>query len=266
MAKSPDTSPSDSESLGATIPGGTGRTCKLPWCRVEKIRSERDIPKKLLAERLGVNYSYLVDLLNGRYPSRIDDEKLTILADIFQMPRAALLQEISPQAVPPKTPLPVTESPKSPEILDHTSGEPLTSLLHPSTLPEISLRLMDDSMSPPFPKGTIFTITSMPPRQVAGEATTRDETPALGMLVLVTLRNACTWVRELYKIEIQPTVSAGDSFGADLSTTADVPKASPKGMTEWVILKPYNKDWEYLQIARKDIVLLQPVSSITLPS
>jgi transcriptional regulator with XRE-family HTH domain len=62
------------------------------WAIIEKIRDERGIPKKTLAERLGINYSYLVDLLNGRYTSKIDSHKIQILSDVFRISTNKLLK------------------------------------------------------------------------------------------------------------------------------------------------------------------------------
>lgn len=214
MAKSPDLS-------------------KFPWCRVEKLRAEKNISKKALAERLQLNYSYLVDLLNGHYHGKIDSDKLAALADIFQMPLESLLKEVSPesisQAAPSAPPQPEPPPPAAPEITDHLSGETLALLTNPPYPPELALRLMDDSMSPPFLKGTVFiTDTGL---------TNPAQPPAIGRLVVAAIRNGCIWIRELYKID-----------------------------DEWVLLKPYNKACEYLQVARQDIIILTPVISIRLPA
>lgn len=211
-------------------------TPRLPWCRIETIRAARNISKKLLAERLKVNYSYLVDLLNGRYHSKIDSEKLTVLAETLQMPLEALIKEISPATTtlpidaPPETTLPPEPPPMpaEPKIIDHSSGETLDFILTQPLPAPITLKLMDDSMSPPFTKGSLFTVTLASDKPA--------DLPPPGSLVVTIIRNGCAWIRELNQLD-----------------------------NEWIMLKPYNKNWEYLQVARKDIVFVVPVQSIRFP-
>ncbi|MEK7448091.1 MAG: helix-turn-helix transcriptional regulator, partial [Planctomycetota bacterium] len=68
---------------------------KHPWQIIESLRIKKGVSKKILAERLGINYSYLVDLLNGRYPSKIDNQKLQIISEVFEIPIVEIISELS---------------------------------------------------------------------------------------------------------------------------------------------------------------------------
>jgi len=65
-----------------------------PWQIIEKLRRKKGIPKKILAEKLQINYNYLVDLLNGRYQSKIDDDKLRTISIVLDLPIHNLLDEL----------------------------------------------------------------------------------------------------------------------------------------------------------------------------
>lgn len=222
-----------------------------PWTVIERLRSKKGVSKKVLAERLGINYSYLVDLLNGRYPSKIDNRKLSILAEVFEMPIEDLLGELSGKSVKPSepevptqqevvekvVPVPPVQAVRVP-IISMLSGEVVKLLLEEKTIKEseeqsslpahlnqpdtFGIRLQDDSMLPPFAKGSIFVVSPEPSVQV-------------NHLVLTTIRDGRTWVRELWKMDEQ-----------------------------WVILKPYNEAYDHLQIERKDITLMYSVVLVEL--
>ncbi|MCK5578608.1 MAG: helix-turn-helix transcriptional regulator [Planctomycetes bacterium] len=68
---------------------------KYPWQIIESLRAQRKISKKKLAKKLGINYSYMVDLLNGRYPSKIATRKLQIVSEVLDVPMVDLLSELS---------------------------------------------------------------------------------------------------------------------------------------------------------------------------
>lgn len=222
-----------------------------PWTVIERLRQKQGVSKKALAERLGINYSYLVDLLNGRYPSKIDNRKLSILAEVFGMSGEVLLGEISGTPVQPT----MVESPTAQQVTEPVraavqrvevpvisirSGEVVKSLLEDKTIKESDLsagqagdrfslsthlarpgafgiRLQDDSMRPPFSKGSIFVVNP-------------EHSVQVNNLVLTTIKDGRTWVRELWRMD-----------------------------EEWITLKPYNEAYDHLQIERKDITLMYPV-------
>ncbi|MFH1230191.1 MAG: helix-turn-helix transcriptional regulator, partial [Planctomycetota bacterium] len=65
-----------------------------PWQIIEKLRIKKGTSKKIIAERLQINYNYLVDLLNGRYQSKIDDDKLRTISEVLDIPVHNLLDEL----------------------------------------------------------------------------------------------------------------------------------------------------------------------------
>lgn len=201
---------------------------KHPWTVVDKIRQRKNVSKKALAKSLGINYSYLVDLLNGRYPSKIDNRKLTILAEVFQVPIEEIIGELSGK---PTVPLPVVGKPQPlPQedkigVITIRSGEVVKELLENPNLKSqetFRIKLDDDSMFPPCSRGSIFVVTPL-------------KSPQVNNLTLVIIRDGRTWLGELDQSD-----------------------------KEWIILKLYNPDYESLQIERKDISLMYPVSRVEL--
>jgi len=213
----------------------TAGELKFPWVAVEKIRERKDVAKKDLAFRLGINYNYLVDLLNGRYPSKIDNRRLAILSEIFQMPVEEIIHQISGkvdkpvevaslQSAPKEWPASADAGAKQMEVITIRSGEVVKELGEKKSCPNnFKIKLDDDSMYPPCPRGSIFVIASL-------------KQPDLNNLVLTVIRDGRAWVGELLRRE-----------------------------SERIILKPYNPTYDYLQIAREDIILISPVSQVELP-
>lgn len=227
------------------------------WSIIEKIRDERGIPKKTLAERLGINYSYLVDLLNGRYTSKIDSHKIQILSDVFRISTNKLLKFLNTKndtgdvhsflgdTEPGFSPKPELQNPELPAIFPTASRinlirhkseaviTPVSKLMgFPQSFPDkeeynlkysnnpniMAIKLEDDSMHPPFPAGTIFFVD-----------TNRKAT--LKNLVFTIIQDGRSWFREWYY-------------------TLD---------TKEIILKAYNPSYDYIQILIEDIVKMYPM-------
>jgi len=232
-----------------------------PWIIVKKWREIKGIQKKILADKLRINYSYLVDLLNGRYPSKIDNEKINALAEILGIPVNDLLKLLSGDektAVSAQAkPLTIgTEPPKEPvshsqiPLINHSSESVIPNITDfikmakgesetysglndgpaghftPNTHLKndvFAVKLKDDSMFPPFARETVFLIN-------------KTKFPSLNEIVLVVLRDGRSWLREWTKED-----------------------------NDEIILKPYNPKYEYLQILTKDIIAMWTVSGIELP-
>lgn len=226
-----------------------------PWLVIEKLRSHKGISKKLLAEKLQINYNYLVDLLNGRYQTNIGDEKIRLISDVLDIPIGTLLDEL--HHILPGNGEPAHEkkekiaAPAAPLIapaalpifriisgskIDHIFNRPelwvekssgMESLTQPlfssgknNDSAKIAVKLEDNSLFPPFSPGSIFI------------ADRRAETRP-GNLVLAVMKNYRAWI-----IEWRPTG----------------PNTEDK-----ITLNPYNNIYSEVSIPRSDLLCLFPV-------
>ncbi|MEW6027081.1 MAG: LexA family transcriptional regulator [Planctomycetota bacterium] len=231
-----------------------------PWQVIEKLRANKGIPKKALAEKLQINYNYLVDLLNGRYQTNIDDEKIRIISSVLDIPINNLLDELhnihsaepapapAAQEMPPAPqPQPQPEAPRAPlakiPLFRIISGSKIDTLFNQSLLWEQKEREMEFLHSPvvepamgepPVRIAVKLEDNSLFPPCLAGSAFIVDTgtKPRIGDIVLVVLQNYRAWVIELNKMD----------------SLAD----------EKLILRPYNSDYEPIMIARKDVLAIYP--------
>ncbi|MBI5778822.1 MAG: LexA family transcriptional regulator [Planctomycetes bacterium] len=230
-----------------------------PWQVIEKLRAAKGIPKKALADKLQINYNYLVDLLNGRYQSNIDDEKIRIISSVLDIPINNLLDELhdihpndtAPAALekaPMPAPPPPAEPPQAPlvkiPVFRIISGSKIDPFFNQSLLwaqkekemeflcgplvepalgeppIRIAVKLEDNSLFPPCLAGSAFIVdTQIKPR--------------IGDIVLAVLQNYRAWIIELNKMDSLPE--------------------------EKFIFRPYNADYEPIMIARKDVLAIYPV-------
>ncbi len=229
-----------------------------PWQVIEKLRANNGIPKKTLADKLQINYNYLVDLLNGRYQTNIDDEKIRIISAVLDIPVNKLMDElhnIHPDTItappaglektPTSAPQPPVEAPlgKIPvfRIISGSKIDPafnqtllwaqkekeMEFLYAPCLEPtsgestvRIAIKLEDNSLFPPCLAGSAFIVDT-------------EGKPRPGDIVLVVLQNYRAWIIELNKTDSLPE--------------------------EKFIFRPYNADYESIMIARKDIICIYPV-------
>jgi len=231
-----------------------------PWQVIEKLRANKGIPKKALADKLQINYNYLVDLLNGRYQTNVDDEKIRIISSALDIPINNLLDElhnIHPDDITaPPTALEKTQAPAPPPV--ETPPAPLVKipvfriisgskidpffnqsllwaqkekemefLYAPCLEPamgaspiKIAVKLEDNSLFPPCLAGSAFIVDT-------------EGKPRIGDIVLAVLQNYRAWVIELNKMDSLPE--------------------------EKFIFRPYNADYESIMIARKDVLAIYPV-------
>ncbi|MBI4712248.1 MAG: helix-turn-helix transcriptional regulator [Planctomycetes bacterium] len=200
---------------------------KYPWEIIEDLRIKSGIPKKVLAEKLSINYSYLVDLLNGRYPSKIDNDKLKSLSELLQVPVQDLINlihqsvEIPPLMAGEDQPDGQTGRPEDQPTPSYVGGDRPTPLIpvfaitsggtvnnqfgapgwrqtqasenYPAvaglTDPDaFGIRLQDDALYPPFRPGAFFVIS--PQKQ-----------PYLGDIILLTLSDFRTYLAELNRLD-----------------------------------------------------------------
>lgn len=218
---------------------------KYPWEIVEDLRIKSGIPKKVLAEKLQINYSYLVDLLNGRYPSKIDNDKLRTISELFQISIQELMNLIHQEGEDPDSAQPAQGgpaevmarigAPTNLPVFPMASGIPLNSLFGnaewrqtqaPENIPAVpgltdpetfGIRLQDDSLYPPCPDGSLFIISP-------------QKHPRIGDVVLITLSDHRTWLAELNRIE-----------------------------NETAILRPYNPKFDPISVMEKDVLWIYPV-------
>ena len=234
-----------------------------PWQVIEKLRANNGIPKKTLADKLQINYNYLVDLLNGRYQTNIDDEKIRIISDILDIPVNKLLDElhhIHPDATsgpsgtaaleksPTSAPQPPAETPPTPldkiPVFRIISGSKIDPAFNQSLLwaqKEKELEFLYAPSFEPTPGKSPVKIAiklednSLFPPCLAGSAFIVDTEgkPRPGDIVFVVLQNYRAWIIELNKMDSLPE--------------------------EKFIFRPYNTDYESIMIARKDILYIYPV-------
>ena len=234
-----------------------------PWQVIEKLRAINGIPKKTLADKLQINYNYLVDLLNGRYQSNIDDEKIRIISSVFDIPVNKLMDEIhnihtadTPRpdetAASGKTPTPAPQPPAAPppappgkipvfRIISGSKIDPAfnQTLLWAQKEPEMEFLYAPCLETTPEKSPVRIAIkledNSLFPPCLAGSVfiVDTDSKPRIGDIVLAVLQNYRAWIIELNKIDSLPE--------------------------EKFIFRPYNTDYEPIMIARKDILSIYPV-------
>lgn len=243
MAKSKKTNPIHPP------PDKTHKIKDSPWTIIDSLRAKKGISKKHLAEKLDFSYGYLVDLLNGRYPSKIDNQTLETLAQVLEIPLEQLVLEVVTPArqFPAETKTGPTGSltKATPEslipIIPLNSGtllgqltdagleaEEVTGYLH--RIPELkanyafAIKLQDESMSPPCRKGTIFVVN---PQQSA----------SINEIVLVILKNGRGWLGELKQQDLTQ-----------------------------ILLKPYNPKYTTITLENKEIAFIYPTIWLLFPS
>lgn len=226
-------------------PGNTGnRTKDYPWTIIESLRAQKGISKKLLAEKSGFSYGYLVDLLNGRYPSKIDNQTMGTLAQVLEIPLESLVVKVltlternqAGETVPVTTKPGETLIPiillNSGTLLGQLTDEGLKaedSAGYLNRIPELKapyafgIKLQDESMSPPCRKGTVFVVN---PQQNA----------SVNELVLVILENGRGWLGELK--EHTPTQ---------------------------ILLKLYNPKYTPITLENQEIAFIYPVIWLLFP-
>lgn len=223
-----------------------------PWQVVEKLRANKGISKKLLADKLQINYNYLVDLLNGRYQTNVDDEKIRIISSTLDIPIKHLLDElhdihhedpVSATDMPEKKLEPETQLDKIP-VFRIISGSKIDASFNQSRLwaqkgndlefiyaptfksgpdnpaAKIAIKLEDHSLFPPCPSGSTFIVDT-------------TNQPRTGNIVLVVLKNYRAWIIEM--------------------KNADSP---PDGK---FIFRPYHNDYETITLTRPDVLCIYPV-------
>jgi phage repressor protein C with HTH and peptisase S24 domain len=236
-----------------------------PWKIVEKLREIKGISKKTLADKLQINYSYLVDLLNGRYLSKIDNEKINTLSEILEIPVDDLLKALSggeKTDKPTQTKPPTSES-ECPKKEAADTQLPLITHSSESVIPDITgfikmvkgksetysghLGRLNGGLSANYNataylKNNVFALKleddSLFPPFAPGTIflVNKNKFPSLNEIVFVVLRDGRSWLREWSKED-----------------------------DEGIILKPYNPKYEYLQILTKDIIAMWTISGIELP-
>jgi transcriptional regulator with XRE-family HTH domain len=232
-----------------------------PWQVIEKLRAINGIPKKTLADKLQINYNYLVDLLNGRYQSNIDDEKIRIISSVLDIPVNRLLDELhnihpadiaAPSTTLEKAPTPAPAPPGEtpPALLDKIpvfriiSGSKIDPAFNQTLLWAQKEKELEFIYAPalepmtgksPVRIGIKLEDNSLFPPCLAGSAFIVDTEgkPRPGDIVLAVLQNYRAWIIELNKMDSLPE--------------------------EKFIFRPYNADYESIMIARKDILYIYPV-------
>jgi transcriptional regulator with XRE-family HTH domain len=110
------------------------------WEIVEKLREKKGISKKILSDKLKMNYNYLVDLLNGRYHTKIDNEAMQSISTALKIPLNKLLEAFQgadidtillPEQIPPPPQETLTQSPITKEDKPITE-EPITTPYAPT--------------------------------------------------------------------------------------------------------------------------------------
>ena len=213
-----------------------------PWGIIENIRRQKGVSKKVLAQGLKMSYGYLVDLLNGRYPSKINNQKLGILAEILQVPIEELLSAITqprevshplPAPSTPSAPTPAVSTPGILSILSFKSGEGMGTLTESglisdrleTSLPALpnlgdpqafGIKLHDDSMYPPYQSGSIFILRP-------------SQSPQIGNLILAVTKDLRGWLGELSIHE------------------------------KYLVVKPNNSSCAPVKISKEDITFIYPV-------
>jgi transcriptional regulator with XRE-family HTH domain len=203
----------------------TENTPSSPWLIIEQLRAKHDISKKLLADKLQINYNYLVDLLNGRYQSNIDNQKLRVLAEIFQMSMADLIKLIHADedgAAGVQMPLyPLVSGEANAALATKQPAEWLAPP-SPATSDAFAVRIKDDTLFPPCHPDSVFVISP-------------HQEPRLGDLVLITLKDHRCWLLELNRVE-----------------------------NDMAVLRYYNARYQHIMVPLKDILSVYPVTAIHL--
>lgn len=218
-----------------------GKARNYPWVVIESLRARKGISKKTLSEKLGFSYGYLVDLLNGRYSSKIDNQSLEIISEVLGIPLEHLvLQVITPEGTSKEKSGVASQESRIP-LIPLNSGTHLGALTEEglrteeldgylTRLPELSdpyafgIRLWDEAMRPPCPKGSVFVVS---PQQSA----------QIGVIVLIILTDGRAWVGELK--EHTPTQS---------------------------VLRFYNPNYALVTLAEHEIAFIYPVVWLLFPN
>jgi transcriptional regulator with XRE-family HTH domain len=211
-----------------------------PWTVIESLRAQKNISKKFLAEKLGLSYGYLVDLLNGRYSSKIDSQSIEIIAQVFEIPVRNLMASINtakPSALTDSSESATTGANAQDSLISLiplNSGTLLGSMTEDGLQAEniagyitrpVELKdlyafgviLNDETMQPPCQPGSIFIVS---PQQTA----------QLGDLVLIMLQNGRAWLGELKEHN-----------------------------THQVVLKHYNPKYTLVTLETSEITFIYPV-------
>ena len=234
-----------------------------PWQVVEKLRANNGIPKKTLADKLQINYNYLVDLLNGRYQSNIDDDKIRIISSVLDIPVDKLMDEIhhihhddtarpAEPVAAEKTPDPMPQAPAAPPsappvkipVFRIISGSKIDPSFNQNLLWDQKEQEMEfihaPCLEPNAEKSPVriaikLEDNSLFPPCLAGSVFIVDTEakPRIGDIVLAVLQNYRAWIIELNKMDSQPD--------------------------EKFIFRPYSSDYESIMIARKDVLFIYPV-------
>lgn len=238
---------------------------EFPWVLIEKLRQMKGISKKDIASKLQLNYSYLVDLLNGRYPSKIDNQKIQTLSEILNIPINELLSYLTNKNIPDLADKPDTNDVKiklpqeplsSPSdsrdiiigyparkipLIEHNSEERIPDFARfiNSTKGEINQKISEyynpaylnnsDILAIKLQDDSMFPPFS--PRTIF--MFHKKSPPKLNEIVFIVIGDNRAWVREWHATE-----------GSDL------------------IFKPYNPKYDYLQINSKDIIASYPMISM----
>ncbi|MFA5795504.1 MAG: helix-turn-helix domain-containing protein [Candidatus Brocadiia bacterium] len=168
-----------------------------PWLVIEQLREKHDISKKLLADKLQINYNYLVDLLNGRYSGKIDNQKLRVLAEVFNISIEELMGMIhlddtdslsSTVGLPGNMPLYILQ-PGQPNKPLADKQPPDSFRPGPDTYGQeaYAIRLDDNSLFPPCRPGSVFILSP-------------SKEPNLGDLILVVMNDQRCWLMELNRV------------------------------------------------------------------
>lgn len=167
----------------------------FPWQIIEELRVKSDLSKKLLADKLQINYNYLVDLLNGRYPGKIDNDKLRILSEIFRMSVNDLIELLHQEdeaglgSAGTGLPLfPVTSGQVNTPLRDKVPAGYTPRTPGVSDPNAFAVQIKDNSLFPPCQQDSIFVISP-------------SKEPRLGDIVLVTLKDYRVWLLELNQID-----------------------------------------------------------------
>lgn len=244
-----------------------------PWIIIERLRQRQGVTKKTLAERLQINYSYLVDLLNGRYQSKIDSKKVQIISDILHIPLDELLNRLHQPAEPisepsPKPIEPITETipPQIPTVTE--SKPPAFPPLQTFRVPLIKYH--SDEKVPDF-NGFV--------KYMQGEE--KHFESADGNYQTPPYASAGETGQPIVAIKLEddsmfPPFPAGSTFLVNLKKVAHINelvlvviKDGRMWLREWrevkesnLVLKSYNSNYEYLQIALTDVLTISPVISV----
>lgn len=229
------------------------------WIIIEKIREERGIPKKTLAERLDINYSYLVDLLNGRYSSGIDSHKIQILSDVFRISTNKLLKFLNTKNEPidissflGDTRPDVTSG----QAVGRVGGE-LPDVFPPPSRVNL-IRHKSEAIIAPASK-----LMGFPQSFSGAEEYSLKYTHNPGIIAI-----------KLEDDSMHPPFPAGTIFFVDTSRKAalknlvfTIIQDGRSWFREWyytldtkeIILKAYNPSYDYVQILIEDIVKMYPM-------